>query len=254
MKLQQLFEEELDDKYAEWYEYIYRDCSLSGIVGYADSIDTMVKRLMKQKQVKYPYYEVVKSLSESERETLNEDSGLNDLVFSPGGISTDKTVYIGNVDKLGPPPFKILKAKWIDIGDGISVKVNNKPKNLTITTIPDWLPEIIEKKLTISGSGIKTFSNIHNIIKECGEIAITTNVTPKGGLLGFLKIRNLRKVEVDTVSMHQIKRKKDESEWGKFDEALTIINMYLKKWHADRDLLACQDELMDAGLEEYARL
>lgn len=244
MKLQNLFEDSnnLDDKYAEWYEYILRDCSLSGVVGFSDFLDPLVKKTAAKKKLKFPYFEVLKSLSESERDEILEDCGLDEIVFSPNGISSRKSITVVNLDKLGPPPFKIIKARWFDLGD-------IKTMCESVTEIPNWLPEV-EQKCTLCVPKIKSISKIDKHLKSCGELMICLDKPLKSGLLSLLKINNLYKFSVEVSDYNHIVTQEDEEDWKDFEKAIKIVTKFLGR----KDLLGCQDALMDAGLEEYAAL
>jgi hypothetical protein len=52
-------------------------------------------------------------------------------------------------------------------------------------------------------------------------------------VLGLMRIKGLTKVYLDN------------------KQVMDILNKYLK---GDRDIIRCQSELLDAGLEEYAKL
>jgi hypothetical protein len=80
-------------------------------------------------------------------------------------------------------------------------------------------------------------SNIHKHIKSLnGELVIPQHY--KGPLLGVLNIANLKRVTVHTS--------------GKEQPALDIINDYIQS--GNKDIIACQEELIEAGLKDYAKL
>ena len=232
----------LDDKYAEWYEYILRDCSLTEVVGFSNFLDPLVKRTIAKKQLKFPYFEVLKSLSESERDEILENCGLDEIDFSPNGISSKKSIVIVNFDKLGPPPFKIVKARWFDLGD-------IKAMCESVTEIPNWLPEV-DQKCTLYIPKIKSISKIDTRLKSCGELMIYLDKPLKSGLLSLLKIKNLYKFSAEVSDYNHIVTQEDEEDWKDFEKAIKIVTKFLGR----RDPLGCQEALFDAGLEEYAAL
>lgn len=84
-----------------------------------------------------------------------------------------------------------------------------------------------------------SFDKIHTHIHSLGTL-ILDNVPIKEdtGMLGFLKIKGLDHIEFET----------DRD--GAVYEALKIINKYLP----EGDIMACQNELIDAGFEANAKL
>lgn len=77
------------------------------------------------------------------------------------------------------------------------------------------------------------FSKIHKHIKSIGGTFKSNSM--KSNALGLLLIRNLQKVELG----------------GNNKEVAEIINKHLE---GERDVHACQEELIDAGYGEYAKL
>ncbi len=92
----------------------------------------------------------------------------------------------------------------------------------------------------VSSADYLNFSNVHRYFKRVkGVFAINPKYV--GPMLGFLMIRDLPKLyetELDDKNNQPVK-------------AIKIINEHLK---GDRDVLACQEELIIAGLKEFAKL
>jgi hypothetical protein len=80
---------------------------------------------------------------------------------------------------------------------------------------------------------LTSLQGIHKQIKQIGNIADFRKNTIKSHVLGLIRIERLKKVFFDD------------------DELTKIINKHLQD---GRDVMACQDELIDAGLDEYAQL
>ena len=96
-------------------------------------------------------------------------------------------------------------------------------------------PEVIDGSLEAQGNNITSLHNIHKHLKEVGEeryINLKSNPI-ESHVLGLLLIKNLLEVSLDN--------KKVES----------IINKHLK---GDRDVVECQEELLNKDLDDYAQL
>lgn len=105
----------------------------------------------------------------------------------------------------------------------------------------EGLPKFIEKNCFITKNSIKTLKNIHKEAHEIGgKLFIADSV--ESNILGVLKIKNLKEL---------IFLKKDISYAKK--EISNIINKYLPNPTTDQ-ILDCQNELIEAGFEEYAEL
>jgi hypothetical protein len=111
------------------------------------------------------------------------------------------------------------------------------------TNVEDF-PEYVEGNIDISSNKhLKSLSGIHKNLKECnGKLTIPADL--KGGMLGLLKVKGLKKVtfDEDEVSEHQI---------PELAKACEIIAKYL---NSDRNLIACQKELYDNDLDDFAEL
>ena len=89
-------------------------------------------------------------------------------------------------------------------------------------------------------AGITNFKNVHKTISNCNRISVLDCENVKSNILGFLRIKNLN--EIINARNHP-----------NFDEAISIINKYLPNPTPDK-IIDCQNELIEAGLEEYAEL
>jgi Leucine-rich repeat (LRR) protein len=99
-----------------------------------------------------------------------------------------------------------------------------------ITSI-EHCPKKVKKDLDLSNNKIKDLHNIHKYLLSCECLYITSNPI-KSHVLGLLKINGLNYVNMDN------------------EEVEDIIHKYLPLG----DIIACQDELMAAGLEAFAQL
>ena len=161
----------------------------------------------------------------------------DDFVISNGVVSHKDTVYFGQLDKAPPPPptFKLGKV------GGLEISRNCK----SVTELPHWLPSHTGF-LKFVQTGITSIKGLNKIVKECESITFLDK--PYGprrrgqdmkvplGILTVFKIRGLVKISISGTA-------------GK--KACGIINNRLT---GDRDVLECQNELIDAGFEESATL
>ena len=82
------------------------------------------------------------------------------------------------------------------------------------------------------------------------KLAFEFNInTIDGGLLNLLKIPNLTRIRFRFRKIHKIKGEDQPSSFPPLVNAFNIINDHLK----DRNILACQRDLLKAGLTEYAK-
>ena len=96
----------------------------------------------------------------------------------------------------------------------------------------DGCPRDIGGNLNIANTKITNFHNIHKFIHSIDGFLYADGCILKDSFLGLLKIHNLRSLIID-------------------DKGLSdIINKYLPLG----DILACQQELIDKGYEDYAKL
>lgn len=96
----------------------------------------------------------------------------------------------------------------------------------------DGIPEVIHGSFTCESKHITSLKDIHNQLKEVGKDFVMLKTPLKSNILGLLKIKGLKKISIDNQKVEE------------------IINKYLP----EGDLFDCQDELIDAGFGEYAKL
>ena len=117
--------------------------------------------------------------------------------------------------------------------------------NLGNTSISEEDFKYLPKKMTNlrinDCQNIKSISSLHKYVQEISRIISITHLNLEGGLLGLLKIKGLQTYQYGF------------KEEGKLAKALEIIDEFLPV-KSDSDLFDCQEKLMDAGLEEYARI
>lgn len=94
-------------------------------------------------------------------------------------------------------------------------------------------PKYIKFSLDANSNALTSLEGIHKQIKSIGSGAYFEKNPIKSHVLGLLLIEDLKFVEFDNKPLQN------------------IINKYLKN---GKDVFECQNELMDAGLEDFAQL
>lgn len=116
-------------------------------------------------------------------------------------------------------------------------------------------PSIVNGDVNATENRIASLKDIHKVFKKItgvahggrgGEIDLRGNPI-KSHVLGLLKIEGLKRVIIGFINLAN----GGNAENKRKVKAHDIINKHLA---GDRNLLVCQEELMDAGLEEFAQL
>jgi len=104
----------------------------------------------------------------------------------------------------------------------------------------EGIPQIVGGQINFVGTNIESLSEIHKKLKECRGEIITLPSATKSSVLRLLLIKRL-------LIVRQLLPKKvgPEIRWS------NILNKHLQ---GDRDVLACQEELISAGFKEFAKL
>jgi len=87
---------------------------------------------------------------------------------------------------------------------------------------------------------MKSLSKIHRHLKKCHQMVLIGMDSLEAGLLGLLKIEDLSELTWNEMPLEVTK-------------ALIIVKKHLKSDKEDK-VLACQSDLIDAGLDEFATL
>ena len=96
----------------------------------------------------------------------------------------------------------------------------------------DGCPKDIGGNLNIANTKITSFHNIHKFINSINGVIYAYGCDIKDSMLGLLKIQGLTSIGID-------------------DDDLSAI---LKSYIGTGDILACQQELIDKGYEDFAKL
>jgi hypothetical protein len=164
--------------------------------------------------------------------------GNTELRHLPCQFGTVHTSFMVSECNLGS-----LKGCPISVGARFSVK--NNPQ---ITSI-DFLPRDAAQYI-LAGTGIKSFQGIEKQIEKINKPYMPGgNIIIPAGLeshcLGLLKIPSLKSIDISVADLNKHKPKTG------ITKMMHIINKHLV---GDRDIIACQEELIEAGLKEFAKL
>lgn len=158
---------------------------------------------------------------------INNTINLSARITESDCIVVRRSVYLRNKN-YKQIPFKILTVNQdFDISNNELTTIENLPTNVGMT-------------LDLSGNLIVSLEGIHNIVKSCTEIRLTS-VPVKSGGIGLLLVDGLQKIRYKGINFD-----------GRMAAAFEIIDSHLDK--GKNGLLACQEELIEAGLESYAEL
>jgi len=108
--------------------------------------------------------------------------------------------------------------------------------NTKITSLEGG-PSYVGGKLDCSGTNITSLHNIHKEIKHIGNRLLLPD-TIKSHILGVMFIKGLLEIRIHGGNIEQV-------------QAEQIINKHLK---GDRNIHLAQEELLEAGLKEFAKL
>lgn len=232
MKLNHLFESSFDEQ-AAW-DYLYRDPLLE----MHRSAFTQFLRSKAGRAAKYKSQAFIEEQGDAfKAEFLSDNNYLEHITFTGNVLNSTLSLEFYHYDELGgPPPFKVGTVK-----DRFSVQSAK-----TLIEIPNWFPEKC-KRLFLDRAGVTSLHNIHKIVKECERI--TFNMCPiKSSIVGLMLINGLKKVDFGITDEMVEAHPKD----GAYNDLEEIIRNNLTK--NPKDPLEFQDELVDGGWPEYAKL
>ena len=177
---------------------------------------------------------------------------LSSLEFGPKEVSG--WVEISALPKIKslkglPEIFESLSLSMMDIDNLVGLP--NHLENITLNSVVlgsfEGISETIDHNLTIRNiasilrAHMKVFSflELYGRIESVEKIILENiEIDPKTPLLGLLKIKNLSEVEIKRINNDDLAK------------GIEIVNKYLPLGN----ILECQSELIDAGLEDFAKL
>ncbi len=118
----------------------------------------------------------------------------------------------------------------------------------------EGFPSIVYERFDLSKNKIRSLTNIHNYLKHCRILDLSSNPI-EGGILGVFLIGGLRSVIYnDDIPFDNPYMLLGREEHSPQHRAFDIVNKYLFKALGKKSLLACQQELIDNNLEIFAEL
>lgn len=170
-----------------------------------------------------------------------KEIGLKSLVNGPHFALGDINCSFNDLENLiGAPIFKNPRISSFNCTSNSLTSLEGAPKvcfnfvcddNENLKSF-EFMPEIITGDLSLNGCGFTSLKDIHKHVKEIKNGILLDGCPIKSHVLGLLKIKKLKRAYLNSRDVE------------------TIINKYLP----EGDIFACQQELIDNGFEEYAKL
>ena len=101
-----------------------------------------------------------------------------------------------------------------------------------LSAYPDWAPKKV-KTLSMRHNNFTSLSNLDKNLKECEKIDLRGNPITSH-ILSVFKIHGLNNIAIDNLKVAH------------------IVNKHLQS--DDKDIFDCQEELIEAGLQDFAKL
>jgi hypothetical protein len=159
--------------------------------------------------------------------SLKRVNSLEDLIDPKTGEYYTEVVNVTGTVNISQLGLETLPVKFGTVGSNFDCSENE------LTTL-EGAPSSVDDDFDCTYNKLTSLQGIHKIIKIInGEFFCNDNPITSGGI-GLILIEGLTKIYVDR------------------RHAFDIINKYLGR--GKKGLLLCQDELIEAGYEEYARL
>ena len=102
----------------------------------------------------------------------------------------------------------------------------------------EWFPRTA-LNITFKGTDVKSLSGIHKRLEDCRVLALSRRT-----ISGFLDILKIKEPPMSISFFSSVVYSKNKEQ----DKCVGILRKYLKKEKID--IFECQDELIDAGLED----
>lgn len=179
-----------------------------------------------------------------------------DLIGVAIDFNKDMLIRISQFDYRMPIQFNVVSGSfYVDNCDiqtlrGVPRKIYD---DFYVTGNPalrslEFAPELIGNYFKFTDNPrLKSLHNIHKIIRRIGGHVGMAH-TIESNILGLLKINGLKHINTSYTKSHSSPG--EEINTANIFKAIDIVNKYLHT----KDIHSCQEELLEAGLKEYARL
>jgi hypothetical protein len=158
------------------------------------------------------------------------ENNLKSLEFGPKIVNGDYYCVVSKLVSLNGAPRKVKTFS----------AVGNKLKTL------DGIPKEIDGDCFLSNNKLTNLHNIHHLVETInGKLELLGNPI-ESHVLGLLKIKKLKNVKFSLLNANSTTSKRI----FRLVQLGKIINKYLPLG----DIFACQEELIEAGLDEFAQL
>jgi hypothetical protein len=164
---------------------------------------------------------------------------LTSLQGAPSAVKGDFYCHSNNLTSLQGAP-SVVKGNFVCAGNNLT-SLEGAPSvvngdfscyNNNLTSLAG-APSVVKGGFYCFHNKLTSLAGIHKIIKEIHGAADFSSNPIKSNVLGLMRIKGLMKMYLDN------------------EQVQNILNKYLA---GDRDIIKCQSELQDAGLEEFAKL
>lgn len=129
----------------------------------------------------------------------------------------------------------VKNGRFTKSGRELEIDGNFHCDHMRLTTLAG-APRVVRGNFSATGNMIKSLSSLSDDVEEIDGVLDLSKNPIKEGVLSVLRIKNLKRVELDN------------------EEVKNILNAYLKKPFGNARILECQSAMLDAGLDEYAQL
>ena len=145
-------------------------------------------------------------------------------------------------ERIGSHPTKFVLADGLNINSfaGMPDKLDSCNISRNPITSLDEFPSQC-KVITAIDCKIKSIKDIDKKISYCEKLYLAGNPI-EGGVLSLLKINGLKEISLGDVLDRR------------GSDLRAVAHIIQKHLRSDRDIMDCQDELIDAGFESYAKL
>jgi len=203
--------------------------------------------------------EIIKWIVEnfnSDESRHHEQLNINDLIIKDGVVSTKDPLIVKSGVKIPKLKVQFGKVCLFSLQHCGLTSMKGFPKE-TITSTDSSIDDYVDitdnpikdldfdnmstDEFVFTSTQVTSLKGIHKKFKKCGKLFLSSTV--KSHILGTMLIPGITMVHQQT---HQQEENKD------LTKALDIIMKYLKDGKAG--VIDAQNEMVDAGLEEYAQL